>query len=54
MTWVEVGAELAGCLETRPPVLKGADRVDHVRVAVKMRRPSALRAISIMAITLLR
>jgi len=51
---VEVGTELACCPEAGQQVLEGADRIDRVSVAVEDASPSALPAISTMAITLLR
>jgi hypothetical protein len=40
MTWgSKSGRELAGCLEARQQVLEGADRVDHVGVAVEDASP---------------
>ena len=51
---VEVRTELVCCLEARQQVLEGADRIDHVSVAVEDASPSVLPAISTMAITLLR
>ena len=51
---VQVRTELACYLEARQQVLEGADRIDHVSVAVEDASPSVLPAISTMAITLLR